>query len=362
MILVHICCAVDSHYFLQRLKENYPAKKIVGFFYDPNIHPYGEYRLRLLDVQKSCQKLEIELIEGEYDYKKWLDLVSGYESEPEKGARCDICFDRRLEVSAKKASELGSGFLTTTLLMSPKKSFEQLKKRGEEVCKKEAIEFIAPDFRQKGGTQEQFVTAKEQKLYHQDYCGCIYALGMQRDSQKKIADELFSPISAQILPNSIEEKLSLYNKRYEMEEKGINHKIVREKFLNYRLLYGYVQKDGSVLESYPLAYSTLKRKSTKFRIVDKVKDIYFTNREEIIIISLDYFNKIIGTNYKDIKNIIKSPPLFETELKARSKIIYNFFSLSPIIVLKNIDLNGAYQLRLNAHIYEDVREHLVTFS
>ncbi len=361
-MLVHICCAVDSHFFLQKLREIYPKRKLVGFFYDPNIHPYSEYRLRLLDVRRSCKKLDIELIEGEYDYLKWIETVKGYENEPEKGARCDLCFDRRLEVSAKKAVELGFDSLTTTLLTSPKKSLDQLKRRGEEVCKKLGIEFVAPDFRQKGGTQEQFAMAKEQKLYHQDYCGCIYALLSQRDSQERIADELFSPVSGQIQPESIEDRLLLYEKRVELEEKKIRYKIVREKFLNYRQLRAYVKLNARVVESYILAYSTLKRKFTKFRIVDNIENIYFTNREEIVVISLEYFNKIIGSDYKEIKNIIKSPPLFETELKARSKIIYNFLSLSPVIILKDIDLKGAYQLHLDARIYEDVREHLVTFS
>jgi len=49
-MLVHICCSVDSHYFLQKLQKEYPEEKLTGFFYDPNIHPYSEYYLRLLDV------------------------------------------------------------------------------------------------------------------------------------------------------------------------------------------------------------------------------------------------------------------------------------------------------------------------
>ena len=54
-MLVHKCCSVDSHYFLQRLQEEYPNEELVGFFYDPNIHPYSEYKLRLYDVKFSCK-------------------------------------------------------------------------------------------------------------------------------------------------------------------------------------------------------------------------------------------------------------------------------------------------------------------
>ncbi len=360
-MLVHICCAVDSHYFLQKLKEKYPKENLIGFFYDPNIHPFSEYQLRLLDVKRSCNMLGIPLLEGEYDYEGWMDAVRGLENEPEKGARCDVCFDNRLENSAKQAAKIGEKRLTTTLLTSPKKSPQQLIDAGGLIEKKYGVKFVAPDFRKEGGTQEQFALAKRDKLYHQDYCGCLYALNKQRDQQKKLADELFSPISGQIEPESIQDRIALYEKRIKLEEEGTDYKIVREKFLNYRLLRAYIKQNGNVIPSYVLPFSTLKRKFTKFRIVDKIEHIYFTNREEIICISLSYFNQLIGKNYYNIKDIIKNPPLYEEELEARSKIIYNYLSLTPVIVLQNIDETAAYQLYLDAHIYEDVREHLAIF-
>jgi len=361
-MLVHICCAVDSHYFLQRLQKEYPGEKLIGYFYDPNIHPYSEYYLRLLDVKRSCKKLGIELIEGEYDVEGWLDAVRGLENEPEKGLRCDFCFDNRLENTAKKAAQIGEKKITTTLLTSPKKSQEQLKEAGRHIEQKYGVQFEAPDFRKEGGTQEQFAMAQEEKIYHQDYCGCIYALTMQREQQQKLADELFVPVTGQVLPESIEDRIALYEKRMALEEDGIAYKIIREKFLNYRLLRAYVKQKGEVLPSYILPYSTLKRKFTKFRIKEKIKDIHYANREEIIIISLAYFNKLIDKNYKTIQDIMKNPPTFDEEVSVKGKIIYNFFSLAPVIVLEDIDENATFQLFMDAHVYEDVREHLAIFS
>ncbi|MBQ9875612.1 MAG: epoxyqueuosine reductase QueH, partial [Campylobacter sp.] len=40
-MLVHICCSVDSHYFLRKLRET-TDEPLIGYFYDPNIHPYSE--------------------------------------------------------------------------------------------------------------------------------------------------------------------------------------------------------------------------------------------------------------------------------------------------------------------------------
>ena len=64
--------------------------------------------------------LGIDLIEGEYDFENWLEAVRGLEHEPEKGSRCSVCFDRRFEISAQKASEMGEKTFTSTLLTSPK--------------------------------------------------------------------------------------------------------------------------------------------------------------------------------------------------------------------------------------------------
>ncbi|RUM66189.1 MAG: diacylglucosamine hydrolase like protein [Sulfurospirillum sp.] len=358
-MLVHICCAVDSHYFLQKLQERYPEESLTGYFYDPNIHPYSEYQLRLLDVKRSCKKLGIELIEGEYDYEAWLEAVRGYENEPEKGARCDLCFDNRLESTAQKASELGMKKITTTLLTSPKKSIEQLKSAGDEIEKKYGVKFVAVDFRTKGGTQEQFAMAKEEQLYHQDYCGCIYALSKQRDMQDRLADELFSPITKQIQPESIEDRIELYKKREELEEKGVSYKIIREKFLNYRLLRGYISLNKNVVPSYILPYSTIKRKFLKTKIETKINNYFITRHENIYLITLDEFNKLSNKNYKNIQDIINHPLSFDEELKIRNKIIQNFYSLSPVIIIKNIEPNTKISLYIEAKTYQDTREHLV---
>lgn len=356
-MLVHICCAVDSHYFLQKLRENYPNERLIGFFYDPNIHPYSEYYLRLLDVRRSCKLLGIELIEGEYNTKGWLEAVKGYENEPEKGKRCSICFDNRFEVTAKKAKELGMKIFTSTLLTSPKKSLTQLKASGDYLAKKYGIEFIAPDFRSKQGTQEQNILAKQDKLYRQDYCGCLFGLTKQREFQDKLADELFSPISNQILPESIEERTRLYEKRRELEDNGISYAIRKERFLNYRLLHAKVVQNDQTIPSHFLPYSTLKKGYSRGKITWD-NDVGYFDRDEIMFISLKHYNKLASTDYKSIKELIFYPSVFDEEIKIRQQIISNPYNLSAIIVIDN-KLNGKLEIMCDSKVYEDVKENLI---
>jgi len=288
-----------------------------------------------------------------------MQAVRGLEKEPEKGARCEVCFDKRFTVSAKKALELGEKKITTTLLVSPLKSQEQLKRVGDEFYKSHGVEFIAVDYRSGGGTQDQSRVTKEEQLYRQDYCGCIFGLTMQREQQNKLMDEMFSPISGQILPASIEERLALYTKRNELEDKGIAYKIIKQKFLNYRefkckLISG--KKD--TLDAYALSYSTLPRKKAQGRIDFIHNDIGYLNREEIKFLTREHFNRLTKSDFSSIKAIIYNPLSFEEEQQLRAQISGSNYDLSPIIVVEELP-QTKLTLHLDAKVYEDTKENII---
>ena len=354
-MLVHLCCSVDAGYFLKKLKEDFPTENIVGFFYDPNIQPYNEYLLRLNDTKRICKKLDIEMIEGDYNYEYWLSRVSGYENAPEKGIRCSICFDVSLEESAKVAKKLGHTKISTSLLMSPMKSKTQLENVGKMIKRKYDIDFIIKEYAKKGGHQAQQLMAKKNQVYRQDYCGCMFGLILQRKSKP---DELYSPITNQILPASIEERLELFKKRDELEEKGIKYKIIKENFLNYRLLSGKVTIKKKTIDSYILFYSYLDRKNGG-RVEFYKDDIYHLNRMQIKLITLNKFNKLLNKNYTSILDIYKNPPSIDEEINVREKILNTKYNLSPIIILEEIPLEVRIDVDIQAKIYPDNKEVLI---
>ena len=360
-VLVHICCAVDSHYFLQKLQADYPDETLVGFFYDPNIHPYSEYTLRLLDVKRSCRLLGIELIEGAYDVENWLKAVRGLEHAPEKGARCAVCFDRRFEVSAQKAAELGEHAYTSTLLTSPKKSLKQLKQAGEMLGERFGVTFVAPDYRKASGTQEQNLLAKEAQLYRQDYCGCLYGLTIQREEQQRLADELFSPLSGQIQPESIEARIALYEERLKLEETHRPYRIIKERFLNWRLLGGWLKVRKTVTPAHFLPYSTLKKTYTRGRIAYQTDALHHMSRDEVKCISLSHYNALAKTDYSTVTDLLYNPPFFEAELKIRQLLVATAYDMSTIMVTETIP-EGKIELYLHTETYEDVQERLILLS
>ncbi|MCR4942747.1 MAG: epoxyqueuosine reductase QueH [Campylobacter sp.] len=354
-MLVHICCSVDSHYFLQRLRQELPNEKLIGYFYDPNIHPYSEFLMRYQDVKRSCQKLGIELILGEYDYEAWIKGAKGLEDEPEKGKRCQYCFDFRVGKTAQIAQKLGEKSISTTLLMSPKKDFTQLKNSLNKAVTGTNLQIYAVDFRVGGGTNEQFLLAKKDKLYHQNYCGCVFALERQRKSQNQICQELFSDIYARILPSCVEDRLKLYEKVRECEDKNIKFELFRQHFLNYRLLRGLLKFNGKSLHSYFLFYSNFKRKIIKFTLENECK-IAKNLRDGVILLSIDELNRLANSNFKDVLSLCKAKFDLEFEVKIRAKLSGQM-SLNPIIILDKI-LAGKYEINATNEIYNDSREIL----
>ena len=284
------------------------------------------------------------------------------EKEPEKGARCEVCFDKRFTTSAKKALELSEKKITTTLLVSPLKSQEQLKRVGDEFHASHGVEFIAVDYRSGGGTQDQSRVTKEEQLYRQDYCGCIFGLTMQRDQQNRLMDEMFSPISGKTLPASIEERLAMYTQRNELEDAGKAYKIVKQKFLNYRQFnFKLISGKKNVLEAYALSYSTLPRKKAQGRIEFAHDGIHYFNREEIKFITLVTYNELSQSKYTSIKELIYSPLDFDKEQILRTRISGSNYDLTPIIVVEKIP-DSKLNIYLDAKTYEDTKEELIIFS
>jgi predicted adenine nucleotide alpha hydrolase (AANH) superfamily ATPase len=145
---------------------------VVGFFYNPNIHPEEEYLKRLDVAREVARILDFELIPGSYDKDSWLAKTRGFENEPEGDRRCSVCFKMRLEETQKKARELNINKFTTTLTVSPHKSTKTINELGKAVS---PSEFLASDFKKQDGFGLAMKFARRYNLYRQNYCGCIYS-------------------------------------------------------------------------------------------------------------------------------------------------------------------------------------------
>ncbi len=166
-LLMHICCANCALYPLKTLKDR--GISLHGLWFNPNIHPYREYKKRL-DTLRELQelwKLDITY-KDHYGLKEFLRAVVYDEKN-----RCQFCYRVRLKEAAALAKELGMDAFSTTLLVSPYQKIELIRDIGKEIQEQFDVEFFFEDFRD--GFREGMRMSRELDFYRQNYCGCIYS-------------------------------------------------------------------------------------------------------------------------------------------------------------------------------------------
>ena len=165
-MLIHTCCAPCLIYPAEQLQAQ--GHVITSFFYNPNIHPYSEYKLRLDALVHRCNGANTPVIIEEYDYPEYFRRVAGHEDE-----RCAVCYRLRLTRTAQAAADGGYDAFTTSLLVSPYQDHAELKRAGEEAAAEYGVTFHYADYRP--GYREGRAKAREMGLYSQKYCGCVFS-------------------------------------------------------------------------------------------------------------------------------------------------------------------------------------------
>ena len=172
-LLLHICCAPCATHPLRLLADNF---RITGYFFNPNLFPEDEHETRLEEARRYFRHEGIRLIDTPANHTDWLQKVKGYESEPEGGARCEICFEHRLQKTAEKAIEMGIPTFSTTLTVGPRKTASVLFSVAKAIAHSCGIHFLEIDFKKKDGFKKSCLLSKEAGLYRQDYCGCEFSI------------------------------------------------------------------------------------------------------------------------------------------------------------------------------------------
>ena len=197
-LLLHVCCGPCATQSVVRLQGEYD---VTLFFSNSNISPRSEYDKRLEEARKLARVTALPLVEDPYDHEGWRQSIRGFEKEPERGRRCEKCFEFNLSRASSYAIANGFARFTTTLTISPHKDARQIFKIGNSIDANSSADapnggsrasvtedaearvppaspssaFLAIDLKKKDGFKKSLELSRKYGLYRQDYCGCEFS-------------------------------------------------------------------------------------------------------------------------------------------------------------------------------------------
>lgn len=193
-LLLHTCCAPCSIYCIKSLREEGIEPTL--YWYNPNIHPYAEYKARRDCLKEYAKLVGVELIiEDAYGLDEFVCNVAD-----KLTTRCeDYCYPKRLRKAMEYAKQNGFDTVSTTLLYSIYQKHDYIEELMYGLTNEIGLEFLYRDFRE--GWQEGQDTARAIGLYMQKYCGCVFSeeeSGVGRELNRKLKKIGISPTNANV--------------------------------------------------------------------------------------------------------------------------------------------------------------------
>ena len=167
-LLLHTCCAPCSIYCIKTLREEGIEPTL--YWFNPNIHPYAEYKARRDCLREYSKLVDVKLVEEDaYGLDEF--VCNTYDKLT---TRCqEYCYPKRLRQAFEYAKQNGYDTISPTLLYSIYQKHDIIVKLMYELAEEYGIEFLYRDFRE--GWQEGQDEARRIGLYMQKYCGCVFS-------------------------------------------------------------------------------------------------------------------------------------------------------------------------------------------
>lgn len=165
--LLHICCAPCANQCIDVLRAD--GHELTGYWYNPNIHPFTEYRSRRNCVQEYAVSIGLPLLmKNDYGLRPFVRAVA-----QDIEHRCVKCYEFRLFSAAEEAAKGGFDSFTSSLFISPYQNHELLREVAERAATQFGVAFYYRDFRPyfRAGQER----ARALGMYIQKYCGCVFS-------------------------------------------------------------------------------------------------------------------------------------------------------------------------------------------
>ncbi len=166
-LLLHTCCAPCSIMCIDTLRNEGIEPEL--YWYNPNIHPATEYKLRKNTLVEYAKAIDIKLIaNNEYGLRRFISEIG-----TDFNGRCKSCYNMRFEETARYAAQNGYTHFSSTLFISPYQNHTLMLDTANEAASRYGVEFLNRDFRPYFNEGQEKARALD--LYMQKYCGCIFS-------------------------------------------------------------------------------------------------------------------------------------------------------------------------------------------
>ena len=176
--LMHVCCAPCANRPMEILRTD--GIDLTLYWYNPNIHPFTEYRARRNCLLEYANEVGVKVINrDEYGLRPFVREVAG-----DIEGRCVKCYEMRLFETARAAAEGGFDSFTSSLFISPYQNHELMREVAERAASEYGVRFLYRDFRPWFREGQTF--AREHGFYIQKYCGCVFSEQERYQKKSKI--------------------------------------------------------------------------------------------------------------------------------------------------------------------------------
>ena len=137
--LLHTCCAPCSVSCVEQLRRE--GIEPIAYWFNPNIHPYQEYKARRDTLIGYAEQIGMELIvQEDYGLRGFVCAVA-----EDIDHRCEKCYEMRLFETARAAKEGGFDAFTSSLFISPYQQHERMRDIAARAAEEYGVQFYYQD-------------------------------------------------------------------------------------------------------------------------------------------------------------------------------------------------------------------------
>jgi predicted adenine nucleotide alpha hydrolase (AANH) superfamily ATPase len=190
-LLLHSCCAICNSYPLEYLSE---AFEITLLYNNHNLYPAIEYDIRLDELRKYVDKFNVKhkrnvgIVPYEVDMEAFHETYLAKRSEDKEGyGRCRMCYALRMNEAMRYAAEHRFDYVSTVMTISRQKNSAFINDIAHRLMPAyPTLKYFYSNFKKDKGIDRSVAISKEENMYTQKYCGCLYSYIEAKDKGKDV--------------------------------------------------------------------------------------------------------------------------------------------------------------------------------